>query len=126
MSSLELEAEAKPDTELGTVFRLLDPLFGHFLWAAHFLVIYIAAALACTLGIDMASTGVRTAFVATLALITLGAAALLFLHGRRRYRQYSGVEDKAFRLAVTLGNSAIAAVGIVWQLFPILLSPLCR
>jgi hypothetical protein len=125
MSSLELDAETEPHTKLGTAFRLLDPVFGHFVWAAHFLLVYVGAALACTLGVAEAGTGIRAAFIAGLLLLTAAAAALVVAHGLRRHRQYKNAKDKGFLLSITLGNSGIALVGIVWQLFPILLVPLC-
>jgi hypothetical protein len=125
MSSLDLEAGVEPHTKLGTVFRLLDAAFGHFVWAAHFLVVYVGAALACTFGIGVASSGARAGFIAALVIVTAAAAAIVVTHARHRYRQYRDTEDQHFRLSITLGNSAIATVGIVWQLFPILLVPAC-
>ena len=125
MSSLELDAEVEPHTKLGTAFRLLDPVFGYFVWAAHFLIVYVGAALACVLGLGSASSGVRAAFIAALVIVTLAAAAIAIMHALRRYRQFHDTEDQSFRLSITLGNSAIATVGIVWQLFPILLAPVC-
>jgi hypothetical protein len=125
MSSLELDSETEPRTKLGTAFRLLDPLFGHFIWAGHFLVVYIAAALACTFGVDMADSGTRATFLTALVIITVAAAALVGAHAWRRYQKYRGAEDKGFLLSLTFGNSAIATVGILWQFFPILLVPLC-
>jgi hypothetical protein len=60
-----------------------------------------------------------------LVIVTLTAAAIVIMHALRRYRQFHDTEDQGFRLSITLGNSAIATVGIVWQLFPILLVPVC-
>ncbi len=125
MSSLELEAEGEPHSKAGVLFRLLDPAFGFFLWSVHFLVVYIAAAVACVLGLGGASAGARSAFVIVLVLVTLAAAVVLAIHGALRYRQLRGVSDQQFRMSVAVGGDAIAAVAVVWQLFPILLVPLC-
>jgi hypothetical protein len=67
----------------------------------------------------------RATFIAALMIVTAAAAALVMTHAWRRFQQYRDTEDQRFRMAITLGNSAIATVGIIWQLFPILLVPLC-
>lgn len=125
MSSLELDDEVEPRTGTGTLRRLLDPAFGHFVWAAHFLAVYIGAAVACVLGLGAAGEGARTTFLAVLAALTVVAVLVVLAHGAWRYRQYRGLPDRRFRMAVTIGNDGIATVGIVWQLFPILLVPVC-
>jgi len=124
MSSLELD-EVEVDSETGTLRRLLDPAFGHFVWAAHFLAVYIGAAVACVLGLGAAGAGARTIFLVALVALTVVATGVVLAHAAWRYRQYRGVPDRRFRMVVTIGNSGIAAVGIVWQLFPILLVPAC-
>ena len=43
--------------------QLLDVLVGFFVWAAHFLVVYIATALACALNPGAASGDSRVALV---------------------------------------------------------------
>ena len=125
MSSLELGAEADPRAKMGTLYGLLDPALGHFVWAVHFLVVYIATAVACVLGLGAASAAARTAFLTALAVATLATAALLVGHALRRYRQQRGVAEQHFRMAVTIGNDAIATVGVLLQFFPILLVPVC-
>jgi hypothetical protein len=47
------------------------------------------------------------------------------VHAVRRYRQQRGVIDQHFRMSITIGADAIATLAIAWQLFPILLVPLC-
>jgi hypothetical protein len=125
MSSLDLGAEAEPASKVGVLFALLDPAFGFFLWSVHFLVVYIAAAVACVLGLGGASASTRSAFLIALVLVTLVAAAVLAIHGVVRYRQLRGVPDQQFRMSVAIGGDAIAAVAVLWQLFPILMVPLC-
>jgi len=125
MSSLELGAEADPRAKMGTLYWLLDPAFGHFVWAVHFLVVYVATAVACVLGLGAASAAARTAFLTALAVVTLATAGLLVGHALRRYRQQRGVAEQHFRMAVTIGNDAIATVGVLLQFFPILLVPVC-
>ena len=110
---------------MGTLRRLLDPIFGHFIWAAHFLAVYIGAAVACVLGLGAAGEGSQTTFMAVLVALTVLATAAVVAHAIWRYRQYRDLPDQHFRMVVTIGNSGIATVGIVWQLFPILLVPVC-
>ncbi len=109
----------------GGLLVLLDAAFGLFVWAAHFLVIYIAAAIACQLGLGAASEGARTTFEVVLVLVTVASAALVVLHALRRWRQQRDMPERRARMTITIGNDAIATVAIVWQLFVISLVPLC-
>ena len=118
MSSPSLEAR-------NDVGALLDVAFGFYVWAAHFLAVYVGTALACVLGLGVASAGRPTAFVAVLAVLTLVALAVLVWHGVRRYRQHRTIPERRFRMAVTIGGDAIAAVAVSWQFFPIFLVPVC-
>jgi cytochrome bd-type quinol oxidase subunit 2 len=124
MSPLELD-EVEPHTEIGTLRRLLDPAFGHFVWAMHFLGVYIGAAVACVLGLGAAGEEAHTTFLTVLVVLTAVAVAVVVGHALWRYRQYRDLPDHRFRMVVTIGNAGIATVGIVWQLFPILLVPVC-
>jgi hypothetical protein len=125
MSSPSLDAGAERRSRARTLSPLLDAAFGFFVWAVHFLAIYIAAAVACQLGLGEASPGSRTTFLTALALVTVAAAALVLLHAARRYRQQHEVPDQRFRMSVTIGGDAIAVVAIAWQLFAVFLVPLC-
>ncbi|HEU4630044.1 MAG TPA: hypothetical protein VFS08_09855 [Gemmatimonadaceae bacterium] len=107
------------------VRALLDTAFGYFVWAAHFLVVYIATAVSCQLGLGTAGARTRTTFLAVLALVTVAAVAIVALHTVRRYRRQRELPERRFRMAVTIGNDAIAAVAIAWQLLAIALVPLC-
>ena len=125
MWSLRVGANESARARTEGVLRLLDPAFGLFVWAVHFLVIYIATALACVLWLGTAGAGARSAFQATLALLTVATAAATLLHAVRRYRQQRAVPELHFRMPVTVGCDAIASVAIIWQLFPVLLVPVC-
>lgn len=120
-------------TERGDVLRnaeglraLLDTAFGYLVWATHFLIVYIATAVSCQLGLGAAEARTRATFLAVLALLTVLAAAVALLHAARRYRQQRNPSAGHFRLTVTIGNDALATVGIIWQLLAIALVPLCR
>ena len=104
---------------------LLDTAFGYFVWAAHFLVVYVAEAVACQLGLGGARPGTRTMFIAVLVLVTMAAGAVVVVHGFRRYRQQREVPEQRFRMSLTMGGDSIAALGIAWQLFALLLVPVC-
>ncbi|MFP5246114.1 MAG: hypothetical protein ACLGH0_05425 [Thermoanaerobaculia bacterium] len=108
MHSDELEAKS----------RLLDPAFGFFVWAAHLVVIYVIEAVACQLG--------RTRFVPALVVVTFAAAAIVLLHGARRYRQRGEMRDYGFLIRIAIGHDALAALAILCQLFAILMVPVCR
>jgi hypothetical protein len=115
--------EARPSA--AGVGALLDTAFGYFVWAAHFLVVYIATAVSCQLGLGTAGAGTRTTFLAVLALVTAAAAAVVVLHAVRRYRQQRDMPQRRFRMTVTVGNDALATVAIAWQLLAIALVPVC-
>jgi hypothetical protein len=104
---------------------LLDTAFGYFVWATHFLVVYIATAVSCQLGLGTAGAGIRRTFLAVLALVTVAAVAVVVLHAIRRYRHQHDLPGRRFRSTVTIGNDAVAAVAIAWQLLAITLVPLC-
>jgi hypothetical protein len=125
MWSLKLDANRRTGAKAEGLGRLLDPAFGFLVWAAHFLAVYVATALACVLGLGAAGTGARSSFVTTFAVATLAAVAATMLHALRRYRQQRAHPDLHFRMSVTIGCDAIASVAIAWQLFPILLVPAC-
>jgi hypothetical protein len=121
--SHDMDVKVGPPTE--GLSRLLDLVFGFFIWAAHFLIVYVGTALACALGLGAASSGARMTLLTTLALVTVAAAAIVVLHALQRYRQQRELPEQHFPMYVTVGCDAIALVGIVWQLFPILLVPAC-
>jgi hypothetical protein len=125
MSSLDLDAETGPQIKAGVLFGLLDPAFGFFVWSVHFLVVYIAAATGCALGLGGANADTRTMFLTALVLVTFAAAAGLTLHGVLRYHQLRGLPKKRFRMPVAIGGDAIAVVAVLWQLFPLGIVPLC-
>src|SRR4051812_4284541 len=81
--------------------------------------------VACVLGLEGTSSGRRTGFLTVLAVVTLATAAGLVLHALRRHSQQRGIPNLQFRMSVTIGNDAIATVGVLLQFFPILLVPVC-
>ena len=111
--------------DAGTVTPLLDVAFGFFVWAAHLLVVYVSTAVACQLGLGATDAGSRTIFLTALALVTVAAAAIVGLHAVRRYRQQRDVPERRVRMSLTIGCDAIATLAITWQLFAILLVPIC-
>ena len=122
---IELDSGTEPRSEAGVLYRLLDPLFGLFVWAIHFLIVYAGAAVACVLRAD-ADPAQHSMVLAGLVGITLLAAAIVVAHGLRTWRHREPVLDNRFLIRVTVGHDALAAVAILWQLLPILMAPLCR
>jgi hypothetical protein len=120
-----MAAQAKAGAKPEGLGQLLDPAFGLFAWALHLLVVYVATAVACVLGLGAADTGARSALQATLLVLTAAALAVTLLHALRRYRQQAGVLGLKFRMSLTIGCDAIAMGAIGWQLFPIVLVPAC-
>jgi hypothetical protein len=112
------DGEVEPRTEAGAVYRLLDSVFGFFVWAVHLVVIYVVEAVACQLG--------RTVFVVALVIVTLIAAALVLGHGAKRYGQRNETRDHGFLIRIAVGHDLLAALAILWQLFALLMVPVCR
>ena len=115
------DAEVEARTEAGVVYRLLDPAFGFFVWAVHFVAVYVTAAVACQLRLRLDGT-----FVIALVAVTLAAAAIVLVHAVKRYRQRGEVRDHGFLIRIAVGHDAVAALAILWQLFPLLMVPVCR
>jgi NO-binding membrane sensor protein with MHYT domain len=113
------DAEVEARTEGGVVYRLLDPAFGFFVWAIHFVAVYVTAAVACQLRLD-------GTFVIALVAVTLAAAAIVLAHAVKRYRQRGEVRDHGFLIRIAVGHDAVAALAILWQVFPLLMVPVCR
>ena len=126
MRSANVDATVETPSEAGVIYRLLGPVFGLFIWAMHFLAIYAATAIACVLGLGASDVGVRSTFTATLVAVTVAAAAGVGLHALTWSRRQEKIPDRRFLMEITLGLDAIAVLGILWQLFPILMVPVCR
>jgi hypothetical protein len=119
--------QAAIDSEPHTgVYRLLDASFGFAVWAIHLLVVYVSTAVACQLGLGSREGTVQTRVAATMIAITLAAAAVVVLHGVKRYRQQKGQHERGFLSRLAVGQDAIAALAILWQLMPLMMVPLCR
>jgi hypothetical protein len=95
-------------------------------WGLHFLAVYAATAMACVLGLGTADAGARSTFVTALVIVTVAAAAIVVLHALRTYRRRGKVANRRFLAGITVGHDAIAVIGILYQLFPILMVPVCR
>lgn len=110
----------------GDVHRVLDAAFGFFVWAGHLIVIYVANAVTCALGITSGNPHAESTLVVALAVFTIVAAAIVGAHGLRRYRERSEARNHAFLLSLAVGDDAAAAFAILWQLIPIFMAPVCR
>jgi hypothetical protein len=119
------DSATEPRTQAGVVYRLLDPAFGFFVWALHFVIVYATEAVACVLGLGSRPANVRASLPITLAVFTVGAAAIVVLHGVRRFRQRGEMRDHGFLARIAVGHDSIAALAIAWQLFPIFMMPVC-
>jgi hypothetical protein len=125
MSSPRIGAASAVRARTGTVRPLLDAVFGFLVWAAHLLTVYIATAVACQLGLGVAGASTRTSFLATLAIVTVAADAAVMVHTLRHSQWEREMPVHHFRMSVTIGADAIAAVAITWQLLAIPLVPVC-
>ncbi len=126
MRSDKLDATEEARSEAGVLYRLLDLVFGFFVWIMHFVAIYAATAMACVLGLGAADAGAHSTFVTALVIVTVAAAAIVVLHALKRYRRRDEAPNRHFLRGITLGHDAIAVIGILYQLFPILMVPLCQ
>jgi hypothetical protein len=126
MRSDKLDTTEEAQGEAGVLSRLLNLVCGFLVWILHFLAVYAATAVACVLGLGAADASVRSTFVTALVIVTVVAAAVVVLHALKRYRRHDEVPNRRFLRGITIGHDAIATVGILYQLFPILLVPVCQ
>jgi hypothetical protein len=106
------------------VLRLVGSAFGFFAWAAHFLAVYIAQAVACQLSVvSVMSPG--AVFRGSLATVTVLVAVVVAGHAWHTWQQHAEGDD-AFLARIGIGQDAIATIAIAWQLIPIFTVPLCR
>ena len=125
MSSPSTNTADAPRAHRETLSRVLDLAFGFFVWAVHFLVVYVAAATYCVVNSDVAESGASALFATALAIVTVTAVLAVLLHAWLRYRGRTAQPDERFRLAVIVGCDAIAALAIGLQLVPLHLVPWC-
>jgi hypothetical protein len=125
MSSPSTDTAVEPRAHRETLSRVLDLAFGFFVWAVHFLVVYVAAATYCVVNPDAAESGASGIFSTALAIVTVAAVLTVLVHAWLRYRRRTGLPDERFRLAVIVGCDAIAALAIGLQLVPLRLVPWC-
>ncbi len=126
MRSDKLDAAEEAQGEAGVFYRLLGLVFGFLVWVLHFLAIYAATAVACVLGLGAADAGARSTFVTALVIVTVAAAAVVVLHALKTYRRPGEAPHRRFLRGITIGHDAIAVIGILYQLFPILMVPVCQ
>jgi hypothetical protein len=126
MRSDKLDASVEAQGEAGVLLRLLGLAFGFFVWVVHFFAVYAATGVACVLGLGAAEATARSAFVTALVVVTVAAATVVALHAVKTYRRRDEVFNRRFLRGITIGHDALAAVAILWQLFPILLVPVCQ
>jgi hypothetical protein len=126
MSHPERAAETGTSGRGANVGPVLDTAFGFFVWAVHLVVIYVATAIACQLGLGTSGEGGRRTFQIALVLVTLIALAIVVVHALLRFGQLRRETERRFRLQVTTGGDALSFAAIAWQLFAILIVPLCR
>jgi hypothetical protein len=120
------DAALEPQTEAGVVYRLLDPVFGFGVWAAHLLMVYVSTAVMCQLGLGSREASVHSSVLISLSVVTFVAAALVLWHAVKRYRQRQEMRDHGFLVRIAIGHDAVAALAIVSQLMPLWMVPLCR
>jgi hypothetical protein len=126
MRSGRLDEAALTSQPESGVHRLLDASFGFGVWAIHLLVVYVLTAVACQLGLGSRDPRLQSGVVVTLIAITLVAAAVVVLHAVARYRQQKGMQERGFLARLAVGQDAIAALAIFWQIIPLTMVPPCR
>ena len=123
-SDAAASTDARSRPNYGALYRLLDPVFGFFVWAAYFLIVYVGQATVCSLWPGM-SAPERTVVKVALVAATLVAIGVIAAHGWLRYRQRGPAHDSAFRTNLAVGLDGLAGVASAWMLIPILFTPLC-
>ncbi len=105
--------------------RVVGSAFGLFVWAAHFLVVYIAAAVACQLSV-VSGLSPGGGLIGVLVAITVLAALVVVAHAWRLSRRWRAGDEEAFLACIGIGQDAIATLAILWQLIPLFTVPICR
>ena len=101
----------------GGSMRASAPLW---IWAAHFAFCYVAVAIGCDAGRDLAA--LRWTLVSG-SVVAIAAAALLSLSAWRNARQAA---HRGLAVRVGLLIAALSLLGIAWTALPVLLLPACR
>lgn len=120
----DLAAHAEALTSGGVLRRLLDPAFGLMIWAGYFLIVYGGTAVGCALG-TLSSSDAHASYRIWTTAFTAVAAAVVMAHAVRTYVRDQPSPDHRFLMWITIGHDAVAAAGILWMLFPVLLLPVC-
>ena len=89
-------------------------------WALHFAFCYVAVAVGCDAGGDLAA--LRWTLVAG-SVVAIAAAALLTLSAWRNARQAA---HRGLAVRVGLLAAALSLLGVAWTALPVLLLPACR
>lgn len=96
---------------------------GPLIWAAHFLAVYVLAALACARNfahVEWLGGGVTQWGIALLTLAAIAAiAAIILLRGRR------DGQSARFVHWTTLTLGLLSVLAIVWEAMPAYLVPTC-
>lgn len=121
----DLDTAHEARSQIGTLRKLLDPAFGFFVWAIHFLIVYAGTAVACVQGLAGAGADEQAMFRLFQIAVTVLAVAVVLVHGWRAWRSWP-TADHHFLARITVGHDLLAAIGIGWMLFPIFLEPVCR
>jgi len=107
------------------VQRLVGSAFGFFVWAAHFLVLYIAQAVACQLSVfSVLSPG--AGLITVLAALTVASALVIVVHAWRALRRWRADGEEAFLVRIGVAQDGIATLAVLWQLIPLFTVPVCR
>ena len=105
---------------LGDLLRVFIP---PVLWFAHFGVLYGAEALVCTPPAANRHALIWIGAIATIA--TFAALAWFAVLTRRRPSADRTDEHTAFLRGVALLLALLAALGVVWTVFPVAVLPVC-
>ena len=106
-------------------------LLGLLVWGAHFATVYGTAAVACELGLNRGSglptsvTVIATGAATLVALAVLGVALLRAWRGSPRFAEEHEERTHRFLRATSVWVAALAALAVIWQWLPVLLSPHC-
>ena len=110
-------------TQPRSILELMKALAGPIIWAAHFFLLYLVEAFACT---SQGATGVVrwTGLAATAA--ALGVLALLYLRSTRvLYAPGEGVAQNQALTAFARPLILLSMVAILWTSAVLLLLPAC-
>ena len=106
-----------------STFALIRALAGPIVWAAHFFLLYLTEAIACTDQRLTAGTIRAMGVLVTVAALALSLGLLLLARARPEASAFAAETQQHFAFATPL--LLLSMIAIIWTSMPLLLVPAC-